>query len=346
MKKNKILVTGGAGFIGSALIRNLVESPNNQVLNIDKLTYAGNLFSLKSIESYPNYFFQQIDICDKNKVNKSVMDFEPDTIMHLAAESHVDNSIISPSQFISTNIVGTYNLLVAAHNYWTNCSKDKQKNFIFHHISTDEVYGDLELSDDAFTESSLYKPSSPYSASKAGSDHLVYSWHRTFNLPTLITNCSNNYGPYHHPEKLIPQTIINCILGKEIPIYGDGSQIRDWLYVGDHISALKVVVSPKNAGKRFNIGGNSEKTNLDVVRFICNEIDVSLNYKDKKINNHAELIKFVDDRPGHDKRYAINTSKINKEQNWFPKESFESGLKKTIRWYIENQWWWESILKK
>lgn len=337
MTNKNILVTGGAGFIGSAVIRYLINSTDNRVLNIDKLTYAGNLESLASVNDNPRYQFLHADICDKVAMTKAFDDFEPDIVMHLAAESHVDRSIDGPMDFIQTNIIGTYNLLEVARNYWQNLMEDKKSSFKFHHISTDEVYGDLEGTEDLFTEATSYNPSSPYSASKASSDHLVRAWHRTYGLPIVITNCSNNYGPYHFPEKLIPLVILNALDGKLLPVYGDGKQIRDWLYVEDHASALYLVATTAKVGETYNIGGHNEKQNIDVVKTICTILD---NIKPRTDGqSYTQQITFVKDRPGHDLRYAIDASKINKELGWQPQETFESGIQKTVEWYLSNQDW-------
>jgi dTDP-glucose 4,6-dehydratase len=334
----KIVVTGGAGFIGSALIRYLINETNHDVLNLDKLTYAGNLESLVSISSSKRYSFVQLDICDQQGLDKVLNDYQPDLIMHLAAESHVDRSIDGPAEFIQTNIVGTFTLLNAVRNYWDSLSKAKKDGFRFHHISTDEVYGDLNETD-LFTEETPYAPSSPYSASKASSDHLVRAWHRTYGLPVVLTNCSNNYGPYHFPEKLIPLVILNAIEGKPLPIYGNGQQIRDWLYVEDHARALFKVVTEGQIGETYNIGGFNEKANIDVVYAICDLLEELVPEKPAQLESYRDLITFVKDRPGHDVRYAIDASKIEKELNWRPIESFESGIKKTVQWYIANKDW-------
>ena len=332
-----ILITGGAGFIGSALIRYLIKNTDHQILNIDKLTYAGNLESLVEVESNPNYTFQKIDICDAAAIEQSFSEFQPDLIMHLAAESHVDRSIDGPAEFINTNIVGTYTLLEVSRKYWQSLSQHKKSQFRFHHISTDEVYGDLEGTTDLFTESTPYAPSSPYSASKASSDHLVRAWYRTYGLPIVITNCSNNYGPYHFPEKLIPLVILNALDGKALPIYGKGNQIRDWLYVEDHAKALYKVVMEGTIGETYNIGGHNEKQNIEVVKTICHILDV---LKPQSNNQpYEELITFVEDRPGHDLRYAIDASKIKNDLGWTPEESFESGIRKTVEWYLNNLDW-------
>ena len=337
MTNKNILVTGGAGFIGSAVIRYLINETNSNVLNIDKLTYAGNLESLETVSNNPRYQFLHADICDKSAMTKAFQDFQPNIVMHLAAESHVDRSIDGPMDFIQTNIIGTYTLLEVARNYWQNLTEDKKSRFKFHHISTDEVYGDLEGTDDLFTEETSYSPSSPYSASKASSDHLVRAWHRTYGLPVVVTNCSNNYGPYHFPEKLIPLVILNALDGKPLPVYGDGKQIRDWLYVEDHARALYLVATTAKVGETYNIGGHNEKQNIDVVKTICTILD---NIKPRTDGqSYIQQITFVKDRPGHDLRYAIDASKISKELNWQPQETFESGIQKTVEWYLANQDW-------
>ncbi|ENW80289.1 dTDP-glucose 4,6-dehydratase [Acinetobacter sp. NIPH 284] len=333
----RIIVTGGAGFIGSSVIRHIIKNTNDEVLNIDKLTYAGNLESLKEIDQNPRYQFQQVDICDASKLEQIFEQFQPDAIMHLAAESHVDRSIDGPSTFIQTNIVGTYTLLEAARKYWQRLDEIKKVNFRFHHISTDEVYGDLDGTTDLFTETTPYAPSSPYSASKASSDHLVRAWQRTYGLPTIVTNCSNNYGPYHFPEKLIPLVILNALDSKALPIYGAGNQIRDWLFVEDHARALYQVVTQGTVGETYNIGGHNEKQNIEVVKTICRILD------QLRPQNNAQpyenLITFVKDRPGHDLRYAIDASKIENELGWKPLETFETGIRKTIEWYLNNLEW-------
>lgn len=337
----KILVTGGAGFIGSALVRHIINNTSDSVINVDKLTYAGNLESLTSVEKNERYAFEQVDICNREALDRVFAQYKPDAVMHLAAESHVDRSITGPAEFIQTNIVGTYNLLEAARQYWNQLDIDAQKAFRFHHISTDEVYGDLphpsEHSGDLplFTEDTSYEPSSPYSASKASSDHLVRAWRRTYGLPTIVTNCSNNYGPYHFPEKLIPLVILNALDGKDLPIYGKGDQIRDWLYVEDHARALHKVVTDGVVGETYNIGGHNEKQNIEVVETICSILD-ELRPKDTK---YVEQITYVTDRPGHDRRYAIDSTKMKKELNWLPEETFETGLRKTVEWYLDNQEW-------
>ncbi|MCA0893702.1 dTDP-glucose 4,6-dehydratase [Microbulbifer agarilyticus] len=339
-----ILVTGGAGFIGSAVVRHIINNTSDTVVNVDKLTYAGNLESLTSVAKSERYHFEQVDICRQAEISALLNKYQPTAIMHLAAESHVDRSIDGPGEFIQTNIVGTYSLLEAARSYWVDLPEGEQNNFRFHHISTDEVYGDLEGTEDLFTEETPYAPSSPYSASKASSDHLVRAWGRTFGLPIIITNCSNNYGPFHFPEKLVPHVILNALAGKPLPVYGDGSQIRDWLYVEDHARALYRVINKAKIGETFNIGGHNEKKNIEVVETICSLLEELAPNKPKGIKNYRDLITFVTDRPGHDLRYAIDATKIHKELNWKPSETFESGLKKTVLWYLDNQNWWKSIL--
>lgn len=333
-----ILITGGAGFIGSALIRFLINETPHKVVNVDKLTYAGNLESLDSISSSKRYQFEQLDICDKGAMVDLFSRTQPDLVMHLAAESHVDRSIDGPTEFIQTNIVGTFTLLDVARKYWENLEGVKKTNFRFHHISTDEVYGDLNETD-LFTEKTPYAPSSPYSASKASSDHLVRAWHRTYGLPVIITNCSNNYGPYHFPEKLIPLIILNALEGKALPVYGNGQQIRDWLYVEDHARALYKVVTEGAVGETYNIGGFNEKANIDVVYAICDLLEELVPDKQANIENYRDLVNFVKDRPGHDVRYAIDAGKIERELGWKPQETFESGIRKTVQWYLNNQAW-------
>ena len=333
----RILVTGGAGFIGSAVIRHIIENTHHHVLNVDKLTYAGNLESLRSIEKSERYQFSQTDICDQVVLERIFHEFQPDSVMHLAAESHVDRSIDGPAAFIQTNIVGTYSLLEAARKYWLSLTLDAKEAFRFHHISTDEVYGDLEGTTDLFTETTPYAPSSPYSASKASSDHLVRAWQRTYGLPTIVTNCSNNYGPYHFPEKLIPLVILNALDMKPLPIYGKGDQIRDWLFVEDHARALYQVVTEGVVGETYNIGGHNEKQNIEVVKTICKILD---ELKPESTGQKYEtLITFVKDRPGHDLRYAIDAAKIEKELGWTPQETFETGIRKTVEWYLNNLDW-------
>ena len=367
----KILVTGGAGFIGSAVIRHIIENTPDSVVNLDKLTYAGNLESLAEVSSSDRYAFEQVDICNRTDLDRVFQQHQPDAVMHLAAESHVDRSIDGPAEFIQTNIVGTYTLLEAARAYWNELDSERKQTFRFHHISTDEVYGDLPHPNDEpviasaakqsmdchglqprsdvlplFTETTAYAPSSPYSASKASSDHLVRAWLRTYGFPTLITNCSNNYGPYHFPEKLIPLVILNALEGKPLPIYGKGDQIRDWLYVEDHARALYTVVTEGKIGETYNIGGHNEKTNLEVVQTICAILDDLAPMSDRghPLNiKHSSLIIHVSDRPGHDRRYAIDASKIAKELNWQPLETFESGIRKTVQWYLDNQQWCKNV---
>ncbi|TMP79124.1 dTDP-glucose 4,6-dehydratase [Pseudoalteromonas sp. S983] len=353
----KILVTGGSGFIGSAVIRHIIKNTSDSAINLDKLTYAGNLQSLESIEGSDRYAFEQVDICNRSELERVFKTHKPDAVMHLAAESHVDRSITGPAEFIQTNIVGTYNLLEAAREYWNSLEESAKLAFRFHHISTDEVYGDLPHPDEQegelplFTEQTAYAPSSPYSASKASSDHLVRAWLRTYGFPTIVTNCSNNYGPYHFPEKLIPLVILNALEGKDLPIYGKGDQIRDWLYVEDHARALYKVVTEGKVGETYNIGGHNEKTNLEVVQIICEVLDQlasceALNVKcieGRPLTTYSSLITHVADRPGHDRRYAIDSSKMQKELGWTPEETFETGLRKTVQWYLDNQTWCKNV---
>ena len=338
----KLLVTGGAGFIGSALVRHIIQNTNDEVVIVDKLTYAGNLESLEDVANNSRYFFEQVDICNKHEVARVFKEHMPDAVMHLAAESHVDRSIDSPSDFIETNIVGTYNMLEVARAYWTNLDEIKKRTFRFHHISTDEVFGDLEGEDDLFTEETSYAPSSPYSASKAASDHLVRAWHRTYKLPIIITNCSNNYGPYHFPEKLIPLVILNALDGKPLPIYGAGDQVRDWLYVEDHARALFTVITKGVIGETYNIGGHNEKANIEVVKLICDLLDELV---PSDAGSYHAQITHVADRPGHDRRYAIDAGKIAAELGWLPEETFESGIRKTVLWYLQNREWCDTVKK-
>lgn len=345
----KLLITGGAGFIGSAVIRHIITNTQDEVVNLDKLTYAGNLDSLAEVSDTERYAFEQVDICNRAEVDRVLAQHQPDAIMHLAAESHVDRSIDGPAEFIQTNIVGTYTLLEAARQYWLQLKQDsaeKAAAFRFHHISTDEVYGDLEGTDDLFTETTPYAPSSPYSASKASSDHLVRAWQRTFGLPTLVTNCSNNYGPYHFPEKLIPLMILNALAGKPLPVYGDGKQIRDWLYVEDHARALILVAQQGEIGETYNIGGHNEKQNIEVVQTLCDILNElrPMSSSTEGNKDYRSLITYVKDRPGHDVRYAIDASKIERELGWTPQETFETGLRKTVQWYLNNQDWWQHVL--
>lgn len=366
--KKKILVTGGAGFIGSTVIKHIINNTNYSVVNIDKLTYAGNLKTLESVSKDSRYDFEKVDICNASEIKRVFNKHQPWIVMHLAAESHVDRSIDSPSDFIQTNVIGTYTMLQTSLSYWSKLQGEKKNNFRFHHISTDEVYGDLPHLENVkdsisseqnstlplFTETSAYAPSSPYSASKAASDHLARAWLKTYGLPILISNCSNNYGPYHFPEKLIPLMILNALEGKPLPIYGKGQQIRDWLYVEDHASALMLVATQGKIGQTYNIGGHNEKKNIEVVKTICKLLDeyfpIEKNPKIKNlklnISNYENLITFVEDRPGHDMRYAIDASKIQRELNWIPQHSFISGMRKTVKWYLDNQLWCRDIKDK
>ncbi|MBW6493661.1 MAG: dTDP-glucose 4,6-dehydratase [Burkholderiaceae bacterium] len=341
----KILVTGGAGFIGSAVIRHLIRSTAHTVVNVDKLTYAGNLESLAEVSADSRYAFECIDIAERALLDDAFARHQPDAVMHLAAESHVDRSIDGPGDFIRTNVVGTYTLLEAARGYWSAITGERRAGFRFHHVSTDEVYGDLHGTDDLFTEDTPYAPSSPYSASKAASDHLVRAWQRTYGLPTLVTNCSNNYGPYHFPEKLIPHVILNALHGKPLPVYGNGQQVRDWLYVDDHARALTEVLARGAVGETYNIGGHNEQRNIDVVEAICALLEeLAPAQKAPGIAHYRDLITFVTDRPGHDARYAIDAGKIWRELGWRPDETLDSGLRKTVRWYLEHEPWWQRVL--
>lgn len=340
----KILITGGAGFIGSAVIRHIIERTNDSVVNVDKLTYAGNLESLQSVSGNERYAFERVDICDRNELSRIFYTHKPNIVMHLAAESHVDRSIDEPSDFIDTNIVGTYNLLESARLYWSNLDEEERTHFRFHHVSTDEVYGDLKSSDGLFTEATAYAPSSPYSASKAASDHLVRSWNKTFGLPTIVSNCSNNYGPRQFPEKFIPLMIIRALEGKSLPVYGNGEQIRDWLYVDDHARALYLVARKGLVGETYNIGGHNEQKNIDVVSILCELLEELVFTKPAGVEKFQDLISFVNDRPGHDLRYAIDASKIERELGWTPHENFQSGIRKTVEWYLENKGWWSRVL--
>jgi dTDP-glucose 4,6-dehydratase len=340
----RLLVTGGAGFIGSAVVRYVIEHTEDEVLNLDALTYAGNLASLSSVAGSPRYQFVQVDICNLPELRTALARFQPDAIMHLAAESHVDRSIDGPADFIQTNVVGTFNLLEVARDYVQTMPPERARMFRFHHVSTDEVFGDLDVSAVKFTEQTAYAPSSPYAASKAAADHLVRAWARTYDLPVVVSNCSNNYGPFQFPEKLIPHVILNALQGKVLPVYGDGQQVRDWLYVEDHAAALYQVLTKGQVGETYNIGGDNEQTNLAVVNAICDLLNTLVEYKPIGVNRFNDLITFVDDRPGHDKRYAIDASKILCELGWQPQETFTSGLAKTVRWYLANEPWWQDVL--
>ncbi|VUS40078.1 dTDP-glucose 4,6-dehydratase [Klebsiella huaxiensis] len=339
-----ILVTGGAGFIGSAVVRKIITETADNVVVVDKLTYAGNLMSLAPVVQDARFAFEQVDICDRAELDRVFSHHQPDIVMHLAAESHVDRSIDGPAAFIETNIVGTYTLLEATRAYWNGLKDDPKSAFRFHHISTDEVYGDLHNSGEFFTETTPYAPSSPYSASKASSDHLVRAWQRTYGLPTLVTNCSNNYGPYHFPEKLIPLTILNALAGKPLPVYGNGQQIRDWLYVEDHARALYRVATSGEPGETYNIGGHNERKNIEVVETICDLLEELAPHKPDGLAHYRDLITFVTDRPGHDLRYAIDAAKIERELGWTPDETFASGMRKTVQWYLVNEAWWQQVL--
>ncbi len=336
----RIIITGGAGFIGSAVIRQYINDTEHEVINLDALTYAGNLESLTEVSGDSKYHFEQVDIQDRDAIQRVFDQYQPDAIMHLAAESHVDRSIDGPADFILTNIVGTYNLLDVAKQYWGSLEGDKKSQFRFHHVSTDEVYGDLETTG-YFTEETAYDPSSPYSASKASSDHMVRAWQRTYGFPVVITNCSNNYGPYQFPEKLIPLVTLNALEGKPLPIYGKGDQIRDWLHVDDHARALRLVLEMGKLGETYNIGGHNEKTNHEVVYIICSLLDELV--PDSQHKPHASLITYITDRPGHDVRYAIDASKIDSDLGWLPQETFETGIKKTIQWYLDNNEWCQHV---
>lgn len=339
-----ILVTGGAGFIGSAVVREIITETADNVVVVDKLTYAGNLMSLAPVAQDARFAFEQVDICDRAELDRVFSHHQPDIVMHLAAESHVDRSIDGPAAFIETNIVGTYTLLEATRAYWNGLKDDQKSAFRFHHISTDEVYGDLHDSTAFFIETTPYAPSSPYSASKASSDHLVRAWQRTYGLPTLVTNCSNNNGPYHFPEKLIPLTILNALAGKPLPVYGNGQQIRDWLYVEDHARALYRVATSGEPGETYNIGGHNERKNIEVVETICDLLEELAPHKPNGLGRYRDLITFVADRPGHDLRYAIDATKIERELGWTPDETFTSGMRKTVQWYLANEAWWQQVL--
>lgn len=343
MALKRILITGGAGFIGSAVVRHIIENTRDSAIVVDCLTYAGNLESLADVASNERYAFEQVNICDRAALDKVFVQYQPDAVMHLAAESHVDRSIDGPAEFIETNIVGTYTLLEAARHYWSSLDESRKNAFRFHHISTDEVYGDLDGPDGFFTETTPYAPSSPYSASKASSDHLVRAWQRTYGLPTMITNCSNNYGPYHFPEKLIPLIILNAISGKPLPVYGKGEQIRDWLFVEDHARALHLVATKAEPGTTYNIGGHNERRNIDVVETICALLEEFCPQKPQGVVHYRDLITYVKDRPGHDMRYAIDAAKIERELGWTPQETFESGIRKTVQWYLNNETWWRRV---
>ncbi|MEI7219167.1 dTDP-glucose 4,6-dehydratase [Pectobacterium carotovorum] len=343
MALKRILITGGAGFIGSALVRYILTETQDSVVVVDKLTYAGNLSSLAPVADSSRFAFEQVDICERAELDRVFTAYQPALVMHLAAESHVDRSIDGPAAFIETNIVGTYTMLEAARHYWQNLADADKRAFRFHHISTDEVFGDLHGTDDLFTETTPYAPSSPYSASKASSDHLVRAWLRTYGFPTVITNCSNNYGPYHFPEKLIPLVILNAVAGKPLPVYGDGAQIRDWLFVEDHARALYKVVTEGEIGETYNIGGHNERKNIEVVQTICALLEELAPNKPAGVAHYRDLITYVKDRPGHDMRYAIDAGKIERELGWCPEETFETGMRKTVSWYLNNEKWWRSV---
>lgn len=340
----RFLVTGGAGFIGSAVCRHLVAGGAERVVNVDKLTYAGNLQSLKTVRDDPRYAFRKADICDGRAMLELMRAERVDIVMHLAAESHVDRSIDGPAAFVETNVVGTFQLLGAALTYWRELAPAARERFRFHHVSTDEVFGDLPFDGGVFTEETPYAPSSPYSASKAASDHFVRAWHETYGLPVLLSNCSNNYGPYHFPEKLIPLVILNALDGRPLPVYGAGANVRDWLYVEDHARALELVATRGKVGESYNIGGRCERTNLAVVESVCDLLDARRPRAGGA--SHRELIAFVTDRPGHDRRYAIDASKIERELGWTPREDFASGLAKTVDWYLDNEWWWGPVRRE
>lgn len=339
----KILVTGGAGFIGSAVIRHIVNNTGDSVINLDKLTYAGNLQSLDSVSASDRYRFEQVDLCLRSELDRVLHEHQPDAVMHLAAESHVDRSIDGPDAFILTNVVGTYTLLESVRQYWQGLSGARKENFRFHHVSTDEVYGDLEGAGNLFQETTPYAPSSPYSASKASSDHLVRAWHRTYGLPVLITNCSNNYGPFHFPEKLIPLIILNALECKPLPVYGNGRQVRDWLYVEDHARALYAVVTQGEVGETYNVGGHNEKENIEVVHALCDLLDELRPLQGEQAGSYRALVTYVKDRPGHDRRYAIDATKIQHALGWVPQESFETGIRKTVEWFLGNLEWCRAV---
>jgi dTDP-glucose 4,6-dehydratase len=337
----RVFVTGGAGFIGSALVRHLIANTGHHVLNVDALTYAGNLSSVARAQGSERYRFEKADICNQEQMSALIAEFQPDIVTHLAAESHVDRSIDGPAAFIQTNVVGTFSMLSASLRHWQSMPAERREHFRFHHISTDEVFGSLGM-EGYFTETTAYDPRSPYSASKAGADHLVKAWGHTYGLPVMITNCSNNYGPYHFPEKLIPLMIIKCLNGEPLPVYGKGDNVRDWLYVDDHVRALQAVFERGRAGENYMVGGRSERTNLEVVHTICDTLDAIRPRDDGQA--YRQQIKYVDDRPGHDFRYAIDISKIENELNWKPLESYETGIRKTVEWYIDNRDWWQTII--